>query len=38
MPEPTAKRRGLALDVYAVALARLLVLLVRFNVIPSVKW
>ncbi len=38
MSEPTAKRRGLSLDVYAVALALLLVLLVRLNVIPSVKW
>jgi hypothetical protein len=38
MPEPTAKRRGLSLDVYAVALALLLVLLVRLNVLPNVKW
>ncbi len=38
MPEPTAPRRGLSLDVYAVALALLLVLLVRFNVLPAIKW
>jgi hypothetical protein len=38
MPEPTAPRRGLSLDVYAVALALLLALLVRLNVIPPVKW
>jgi hypothetical protein len=38
MPEPTAPRRGLSLDVYAVALALLLVLLIRLNVIPLVKW
>jgi hypothetical protein len=38
MPEPTAPRRGLSPDVYAVALALLLVLLVRLNVIPAVKW
>jgi hypothetical protein len=38
MSEPTAPRRGLSLDVYAVALALILALLVRLNVIPSVKW
>jgi hypothetical protein len=38
MPEPTASRRGLSLDVYAVALALILALLVRLNVIPTVKW
>jgi hypothetical protein len=38
MPEPTARRRGLSLDVYAVALALILALLVRLNVIPTVKW
>jgi hypothetical protein len=38
MPEPTAPRRGVSLDVYAVALALLLALLVRLNVIPAVKW
>ena len=29
---------GLSLDIYAVALALLLALLVRFNLIPAVKW
>jgi hypothetical protein len=38
MPEPTAPRRGLSLDIYAVALALILALLVRLNVIPTVKW
>ncbi len=38
MPEPTAPRRGLSLDIYAVALAFILALLVRLNVIPTVKW
>ena len=38
MPEPTEPRRGLSLDVYAVALALILALLVRLNVIPTVKW
>ncbi len=38
MPEPTAPRRGPSLDVYAVALALLLALLVRLNVLPAVKW
>jgi hypothetical protein len=31
-------RRGISLDVYAVTLALLLALLVRFNLIPPVKW
>ncbi len=38
MPETTASRRGPSAEVYAVALALLLALLVRFNVIPLVKW
>jgi hypothetical protein len=39
MPEPTAvPRRGISLDVIAVALALVLALLVRFNLIPPVKW
>lgn len=38
MPETTAPRRGLSLDVYAIALALILVLLVRLNVIHAVKW
>jgi hypothetical protein len=40
MPESTsaAHRRGFSLDVYAVVLALILVLLVRFNLIPTVKW
>jgi hypothetical protein len=38
MPEPTTTRRGLSLDVYAVALALVLALLVRLNVIPTIKW
>ena len=40
MPEPTATstRRGLSLDIYAVALSLILALLVRFNLIPAVKW
>jgi hypothetical protein len=38
MPEPTVPRRGLSVDVYAVALALVLALLVRLNVIPTVKW
>ena len=33
-----APRRGISLDVYAVALALLLALLVRFNLIPAIKW
>jgi hypothetical protein len=38
MSEPSTPRRGVSLDVYAVALALALALLVRFNVIPAVKW
>jgi hypothetical protein len=38
MPEATAPRRSLSLDVYAVLLALILVLLVRLNVISTVKW
>jgi hypothetical protein len=38
MSEPTAPRRGISLDVYAVALALALALLIRLNVIPPVKW
>jgi hypothetical protein len=38
MPEPTAPRRGLSLDIYAVALALILALLVRLNILPAVKW
>ena len=38
MPQPAAPRRGVSLDVYAVALALLLALLVRLNVIPAVNW
>jgi hypothetical protein len=40
MPEPTAAapRRGISLDVYAVVLALVLALLVRFNLIPPIKW
>ncbi len=33
-----APRRGISLDVYAVALSLLLALLVRLNLIPPVKW
>lgn len=38
MPEPAKPRRGFSLDAYAVALALLVVLLVRLNVLPAVKW
>jgi hypothetical protein len=38
MPEPNTPRRGLSLDICAVGLALLLALLVRLNVLPSVKW
>lgn len=34
----TPSRRGLSLDVYAVGLALTLALLVRFNLLPSIKW
>jgi hypothetical protein len=35
--DPTPPR-GISLDLYAVALALALALLVRFNLIPPVKW
>ena len=38
MPEANQSPRGLSLDSYAVALALLLALLVRFNLIPAIKW
>ncbi len=36
-PKPTTKS-GPSLDVYAVTLALILALLVRFNLIPAIKW
>ncbi len=38
MPDAPAPRRGLSLDVYAVALALILALLVRLNILPAIKW
>jgi hypothetical protein len=40
MSEPVsgAPRRGISLDVYAVALALVLALLVRLNLLPQIKW
>jgi hypothetical protein len=38
MPEANQSARGLSLDGYAVALALALALLVRFNLIPAIKW
>ncbi len=38
MPDATTPRRGFSLDVYAVALALILALLVRLNLIPIIKW
>ena len=38
MPEPNKLRRGISLDAYSVALALLLALLVRLNVLSNVKW
>jgi hypothetical protein len=38
MPEIPAKKSGIPLDVYAVALALVLALLVRFNLIPAIPW
>jgi hypothetical protein len=38
MPEVSANRRSISLDVYAVVLALALALLVRFNLIPSINW
>ncbi len=34
----TTSRKASLLDVYAVALALALALLVRFNLLPAVKW
>ncbi len=34
----TPSRRGPSLDVYAVALALALALLVRLNLVPPIKW
>jgi hypothetical protein len=34
----TTSRKAPSLDVYAVALALALALLVRFNLIPAIKW
>jgi hypothetical protein len=36
--QPPESRTGPSLDVYAVALALLAALLVRFNLIPPIKW
>jgi hypothetical protein len=36
--DTTTSRRPLSLDVYAVALALALVLLVRLNLLPPIKW
>jgi len=39
MSKPDASSRlGLSLDIYAVALALLLALLARVNLLPSIKW
>jgi hypothetical protein len=40
MPETksAAHTRGLSLDLYAVALALVLALLVRLNLLPPIKW
>ncbi len=40
MPEviAAAPRRGISLDAYAVSLALVLTLLVRLNLIPSIRW
>lgn len=38
MSEVPVKRTGILLDVYAVALALVLALLVRFNLIPIIRW
>jgi hypothetical protein len=35
---PLAAPRKMSLDIYAVALSLILALLVRFNLIPPVKW
>jgi len=34
----TPTRRGLSLDAYAVALALGLALLIRFNLLPPIRW
>jgi hypothetical protein len=36
--QPAPSRPGPSLDLYAVALALLAALLVRFNLIPPIKW
>jgi len=39
MAEPAMNpKRALSLDVYAVALALILALLVRFNLLPQITW
>jgi hypothetical protein len=38
MAETKPNPRGLTLDGYAVLLALILALLVRFNLIPAIKW
>ena len=35
---PSPPRHGLSLDVYAVALALVLAVLVRLNLLPPIKW
>jgi hypothetical protein len=35
---PSPPRNGLSLDGYAVALALILALLVRLNLLPPIKW
>jgi hypothetical protein len=35
---PATAPKRISLDVYAVALSLILALLVRFNLIPAVKW
>ena len=36
--DTNTSRRGLTLDAYAVALALVLALLVRLNLLPPIKW
>lgn len=38
MPQAPATRHRLSLDMYAVALALIAASLVRFNLIPTVRW
>jgi hypothetical protein len=38
MSEAPVKRGGIPLDVYAVALALVFALLIRFNLIPAIPW